>query len=87
MAVGGDITEMFHQIRIRQQDYPAQRFLWREKEDEDPSTFQLEVMMFGSVCSPFCAQYAKNANATEYEKEFPEAANAIINYHYMDDWC
>jgi len=66
VAFSGYITEMFHQVSIRNDDCPAQRILWREKDDEEPSTYQLEVMMFGSVCSPYCAQFVKNRNALEF---------------------
>ncbi len=86
-AFSRDIAEMFHQVRIRAEDCPAQRFLFKENEDdEQPSIYQLEVMMFGSVCSPYCAQYIKNKNAMEFAEEFPAAANAIVHKHYMDDY-
>ncbi len=81
IAFCGDITEILHQVRIRKEDCPAQRILFRDSEEDDPSVLQLEVMMFGSVCSPFCAQYVKNANASEFQEEYPAAAAAIIKKH------
>lgn len=86
IAFCGDITEMFHQMRIRKEDCPAQRTQVSDHENDDLSVYQLEVMMFGSVYSTFCAQYVKIVNASEFQQEYPAAAAAIINKHHMDDF-
>ncbi|XP_062538484.1 uncharacterized protein LOC134206775 [Armigeres subalbatus] len=86
VAICGDIREMFHQTLIAEEDQDCQRFLWRENSyDLEPSTFVMQVMTFGASCSPSCAQYAKNLNASEYEKQYPAAAEAIKKKHYVDD--
>ncbi|XP_062541398.1 uncharacterized protein LOC134209426 [Armigeres subalbatus] len=46
----------------------------------------MAVATFGSTCSPASAQYIKNLNAEECSKEFPRAALAIKNKHYVDDY-
>lgn len=46
----------------------------------------MDVATFGSTCSPCAAQYVKNINGKDYEKEYPEAAAAIVNNHYVDDF-
>ncbi|XP_062704357.1 uncharacterized protein LOC134286714 [Aedes albopictus] len=46
----------------------------------------LDVATFGATCSPCSAQYAKNLNASEYATEYPEAARAITNNTYVDDF-
>lgn len=87
VAICGDIREMFHQVRIRDEDLTSQRFLWRGTDrDRSPDVYVMKVMIFGSASSPFCAQEIKNKNAKEQSIEFPEAADAIINKHYVDDY-
>ncbi|XP_055603880.1 uncharacterized protein LOC129752114 [Uranotaenia lowii] len=86
VAICGDLKEMFHQIKIRKEDRSAQRFLWRENPSAKPEVYTMDVATFGSACSPCSAQYIKNRNANDYKEEFPEAAEAIINGHYVDDY-
>ena len=54
--------------------------------DREPDTMEMTVMIFGAACSPSAAQYIKNANAKEFEEEFPKAVNAIVKKHYVDDY-
>ncbi|XP_036341135.1 uncharacterized protein LOC118750530 [Rhagoletis pomonella] len=86
IAFSSDIEEMFHQVVVRAKDQPAQRFLWREKPDEEIVEYSMRVMTFGATCSPCAAQFVKNKNALEFSEEFPDAVNAILNNHYVDDF-
>ncbi|XP_062711049.1 uncharacterized protein LOC134289063 [Aedes albopictus] len=86
IAIAGDIREMFHQIQIRPQDRQAQRFLWRDAPGETCKEYVMDVATFGSTCSPSSAQYIKNRNAEEWSEQYPEAAVAIIECHYVDDY-
>ncbi|XP_058827917.1 uncharacterized protein LOC131687846 [Topomyia yanbarensis] len=85
-AVCGDIREMYHQVRMREDDQHCQRFFWKACEtDIDPSVYVVQVMTFGACCSPSTAQYVKNYNAKRFEQEHPEAVHAIVKQHYVDD--
>ncbi|XP_058827946.1 uncharacterized protein LOC131687873 [Topomyia yanbarensis] len=86
VAVSSDIQEMFHQIRIREEDKNSQRFLWRACPSEKPTIYLMDVATFGSTCSPASAQFVKNRNAVQHAELFPEASKAIVHDHYVDDY-
>uniref|UniRef100_W8AYL5 Pro-Pol polyprotein n=1 Tax=Ceratitis capitata TaxID=7213 RepID=W8AYL5_CERCA len=87
IGVCADIREMFHRVKIREADQEAQRFLWRNGDStKEPEVYVMTAMIFGSVCSPCSAQYVKNLNAKKFEKDYPRAASAIIDCHYVDDY-
>ncbi|XP_062699137.1 uncharacterized protein LOC134284320 [Aedes albopictus] len=86
VAVGGDLREMYHQIKIVDQDKQFQRFLFRDNPKETPRVYVMDVATFGSTSSPCSAQYVKNCNAEDYAELFPDAAAAIVKRHYVDDY-
>nr|XP_049703884.1 uncharacterized protein LOC126056149 [Helicoverpa armigera] len=86
-AVAADIKEMFLQIKIREKDRDSLRFLWRgDNREITPTQYRMTSVIFGATSSPSTAIYVKNKNALEHATEYPAAAEAIINNHYMDDY-
>ena len=86
VAICGDICEMFHQIRIRDEDKQYQRFLWRDSPKDAVQIWVMDVATFGATCSPCSAQFIKNHNARRFENSYPRAVSAIIDNHYVDDF-
>ena len=84
-AVGGDIREMFHQIKIREIDQKYQMFLFRNDASQQPDVYVMSAMTFGSKCSPAAAQFIKNTNARQFQKTHPRAVESIVDNHYVDD--
>ncbi|XP_052751531.1 uncharacterized protein LOC128200852 [Galleria mellonella] len=82
IALTADIREMFPQVKIREQDRDAQRFLWRDYHTQEIKIYRMSSMMFGACSSPCTALYVKKVNADE----FPEAAHASVFDTYMDDY-
>ncbi|XP_055585122.1 uncharacterized protein LOC129737973 [Uranotaenia lowii] len=86
VAFGADLREMYHQIRVREQDRQAQRFLFRSNPNVEPEIYIMDVCTFGSACSPAMAQFVKKLNATQFVDKFPEAVGVIDRRHYVDDY-
>ncbi|XP_062710881.1 uncharacterized protein LOC134288963 [Aedes albopictus] len=86
VAICGDIEEMFHQVRMNEEDQQSQRFLFQDKVDAtEPDEYVMTVMTFGATCSPSSANFVINQNAERFEGQLPEAARAIRKCHYVDD--
>ncbi|XP_062540907.1 uncharacterized protein LOC134208955 [Armigeres subalbatus] len=86
IGFGGDVKEMFLQIQMRQQDKCFQKFLFRQDSSKTPDVYIMDVVIFGAKCSPCSAHYTKDKNAREYANRYPEAAEAIVKRHYVDDY-
>ncbi|XP_062704691.1 uncharacterized protein LOC115265156 [Aedes albopictus] len=86
IAIAGDIREMYHQLKIRREDRQVQRFLYRSGTTKKPDVFVMDVATFGSTCSPCSANFVKNKNAMEWKDDYPEAATAVVENHYVDDY-
>lgn len=87
IMVNMDVQEMFHQVRIIEEDQQCQRFLWRDGDARrDPEIFVMQAMLFGPTCSPAEAQFVKNQHAQKYCKTRPEAAEALQRFTYADDY-
>lgn len=87
IAVNADVKEMFHQIKIREEDQQCQRFLWRDGDTaRKPTVYIMQVMAFGPKCSPACAQAVKNTHAEQYRDECPQAVEALTRTTYVDDY-
>lgn len=86
IAICGDLREMFHQVRIKKEDCYSQRFVWRNSGNKKIDTYEMNVMIFGAISSPYVAHEVKNRNAAEFQGLYLEACNAIVKKHYMDDY-
>ncbi|XP_037302768.1 uncharacterized protein LOC115450881 [Manduca sexta] len=83
-----DITEMFMQVGLREEDRDALRYLWRgnRRDSRPPEVYRMKVLIFGASCSPATAIYVMNRNAERHRHTHPEAVEAIKKKHYMDDY-
>ena len=88
VAVSGDISKMYHQVLIPQEDQHVHRFLWRNLDTtRPPDTYIKTVLTFGDKPAPAMAQIALRKTAQEGENESARAAAAIRDNSYMDDIC
>ncbi|XP_055542520.1 uncharacterized protein LOC129728131 [Wyeomyia smithii] len=80
IGFGGDIREMFHQLKVRPEDRLAQLFVFGNE------IYVMDCVIFGATCSPSMAMFVKDKNARDYAEQFPEAYDAIVHKHYVDDY-
>ena len=77
---------MFLQVGVLPCDQPSLRFLWREDPTSNVVVHQYTRHIFGAKDSPTCANYALQRTAPANAKEYPEAAKAVLENFYMDDY-
>ena len=86
VAIFGDISKMFLQIKLKEEDCDVHRFLWRNMEtDRKPDVFKLVRVTFGDKPSPDMASFVMLKLAETFEETHPEAADILRHDRYMDD--
>ena len=86
IALTADVSEMFLQVGVRDEDRPYHRFLWRDFDDSrEPDVYEFQRLLFGNAASPFCSQYVLHSHAQAHKSKFPEAAESVDNSMYVDD--
>ena len=77
---------MFMQVVLLESDQHSLRFLWREDPTSDVSVFQYTRHIFGAKVSPTCANSALRRTTVDNQDRYTDAANAVLNSFYMDDY-
>ena len=85
-AVSADIEGMFLQVGVLPEDLPSLRFLWREDPSADVVVHQCTRHIFGARDLPTCANYALQRTAMDNQAMFRDAASAVSEKFYMDDY-
>eukprot|EP00117_Sycon_ciliatum_P035683 scpid49170/ scgid26997/ len=85
VAVVCDISEMYMQVGVQEEDRRCLQFLWRPSPDSPTRTYRFNRLVFGLNASPFIAQFVSRHHATKVATEYPLAADGINNSTYMDD--
>ena len=87
IGVMADIQQMFHQVKVCEEDPDSLRFLWRDlNKTKKPDEYKMTVHVFGAVDSPCCANYALQRAARDHQGNFSEdTIHAVGRNFYMDD--
>ena len=86
VALAGDVSQMYHQILLRQEDRALHRFLYRNLDSGDtPKVYEFKRFIFGGCYCPFCVQFAWQHHARLHKETYPLGANAVLEHCYMDD--
>ena len=77
---------MFLQVGVPDFDQPSLRFLWREDPTTNVVMYQYTGHILGAKDSRTCANYALQRTARDNVSQYPEAAKAVLENFYMDDY-
>ena len=84
--MSADIEAMFLQVNVPLADAKCLRFIWREHQSDDLSTYEYTRHIIGSKDSATCANYALQRTATDNEDKFPDVPKIFKRNFYMDDY-
>ena len=86
IALVGDISEMFLQVRLKEEDKQYHRLLWRAAPDEPVKTYEFNRVVFGVRASPYLAGKAIKETATMFGSDYSDATVKLVNNSfYVDD--
>ncbi len=86
IAVQGDISKMFLQIKVPEEDRNMLRWLWRDLNSRHPPReYRMTVTTFGVRDSPFKAAECVQLHARKYASTHMEAVKALEQDLYVDD--
>ena len=85
-AVSADIEGIFLRVGVFPSNQPSPRFLWREDTTTKVVVYQFTRHIFGAKDSPTCANNALQRTARDNAKFYPEAAKAVLENFYKDDY-
>uniref|UniRef100_A0A8D9B3Q3 Integrase catalytic domain-containing protein n=1 Tax=Cacopsylla melanoneura TaxID=428564 RepID=A0A8D9B3Q3_9HEMI len=83
-AINGDITKMFLQIMVNDNDCNYQKLLWRFSSCEPLTIYEMKVVIFGMRSSPYLAQRTVRHLFNDEIVNYP-GATGILESLYMDD--
>jgi hypothetical protein len=85
VAITFDISEMFLQVQLREEDQRYHRFVYHSSPDDPLITFQFTRHVFGNTGSPCVAMSVVRAKAAELSKELPLASRIVMENSIIDD--
>ncbi|XP_055619014.1 uncharacterized protein LOC129764188 [Toxorhynchites rutilus septentrionalis] len=85
VAVTCDVSKMFRQIIVREDDRQYQQILWRSAINEEIGIYQLTTVTYGTACAPFLATRTLFQICEDESENFPLAAKFGKGWFYVDD--
>ena len=85
IAFTADITKMYRQVRIHQDDRRLQRILWRRSAEEPLRTYELSTVTYGTASAPYLVTRCLQQLAEDESKDFSLAPEQLTNNFYVDD--
>ena len=86
IALTGDISKMYHSVKLGPLDQHTHRFLWRNMNvSKPPDHYIMTSVTFGDKPSGVIAMMALKKTVEMHESKFPEVKNVVCKNSYVDD--
>lgn len=85
-AITADIVKMYRQVLIESRDRKFQYILWRNSEQEEVRTYQLNTVTYGMSSAPYLAIKSLHFLADQYKNQYELGAKTIKSSFYVDDF-
>lgn len=85
IAISGDLSKMYRQIRVDPRDTRFQRIFWRNNPTDSIRVLELATVTYGTASAPFLATRSLVQLAEDEQSDFPEAAEVVRSDFYIDD--
>ena len=85
IALKADITKMYRQFKVKEDQQDLQRIVWRDSPDLPIQEFRLTTVTYGTASAPFLATRCLRQLAEDEKDKFGVAAPVLMNDMYVDD--
>ena len=86
IALNGDISKMFREIKLSPADKDLHRFIWRATPDQPLTDYRMTRVTFGVSASPYLAVRTLQKTAEDHGEDYPNASRHIKESFYVDDF-
>lgn len=84
-ALRGDITKMYRQVQVYEEDVDYQRLVFRFNKEDPIEDFQLNTLTFGTASAPYMAIRTLKELASEEAENFPIGSKIVESDFHVDD--
>ncbi|XP_072761502.1 uncharacterized protein [Anoplolepis gracilipes] len=84
-AIAADITKMYRQVLVHEDDRKLQCILWRWDNEEPIRVFELNTITYGMSSSSFIAIRCLQEIAQQMKHQYENASKIIRRDFYVDD--
>ena len=85
IGMSSDISKMFREVGLHPKERDLHRYVTRGDGSSKLEDWRMTRLTFGVTSSPFLATQVLHQVASDYQTEFPQAAEIVKNTFYVDD--
>lgn len=85
IALTANITKMYRQFKMSQNDCKYHRIFWRDNPEEFVKLYELQTVTYGTASASFLSTRCLQEFEHQESHSFPEAVNVALTDFYVDN--